>query len=648
MQRRRRHTVFALLATLALLPMTERLGAQGYEYTLDDWMTVSRVGSFVWAPDGGTIYFTSNAAPSGTYEIFRVSSDGGAPVQLSRNRADVRPEPVSDLSVSRDGRRLIFTSARYFQGYDNIYTLPTSGGVPEPVTFNDAVIETGPDLSADGRTLAFFARTRRGTRIYLKDIESPTAWPRALLPDPEHGERYPVFSPDGRRLAFSRGGDIWVTDVNDPAPRRIIEGAYAGGNGSPVWSPDGSRIAFTTDRSGFSQVGVVDVASGTVTPITLTPQEHGSVSWSPDGRWLALVRNTGLGMSQEVVIVAADGSGDERVLSRGEGMRSSPEFSPDGRWVAFLETTTTRTRDIWKAPVSGGEPVQVTSSMGRVDPADLSEGEEVTYPGADNLPIPTMLFKPWDFDPARKYPVIVRIHGHPGQWNQSMDLMDQYFLERGFVIVKPNPRGSRDFGQGFHDLHIADYGGAEFDDIMRVLPFLESLGYVDMTRKATWGGSGGGYMSFVISTKAPDAFEAQVIRAPVSDWGLLAIDRYGASGRAWKPTREPRRERSEFGGSEEEIPEEYHDRSPINFVENVTVPQLLLQGLRDSSVPPRQAQVWADRMRELGKDDLLTYVEYPDEDHGLRRYKATVRDRIERMERFFAEHLRLPRLASGP
>ncbi len=76
------------------------------------------------------------------------------------------------------------------------------------------------------------------------------------------------------------------------------------------------------------------------------------------------------------------------------------------------------------------------------------------------------------------------------------------------------------------------------------------------------------------------------------------------------------------------------------------MPQLLLQGLRDAAVPPRQSQVWVERMAELGKDDLLTYVEYPDEDHSLRRYKAVMRDILERMEAFFAEHLRLPELVA--
>ena len=181
------------------------------------------------------------------------------------------------------------------------------------------------------------------------------------------------------------------------------------------------------------------------------------------------------------------------------------------------------------------------------------------------------------------------------------------------------------FGQGYHDLHIGDYGGTEYEDVMGVLDYLETLPYIDMRRKATWGGSGGGFMSLEIATKSPQAFQAQIIRAPVSTWLLLANDRFASSGRVWTATRTPRRERSEFGGPYEEIPEEYDERSPLNYVERVTVPQLLFQGLRDSSVPPRQSKVWVEAMREMGKGHLIDYVEYPNEDHSLVRYRATVR-----------------------
>ena len=611
-------------------------------YTVDDWLTVSEVSSFAWSPDGRWLYYTSDAAPTGTDAIFRVPSAGGEPALLSRTPEGERPEPVQQLTVSPDGNTLYFTQARYFQAYTNVYRMPATGGVPEALTFNDAVIQTDPQPAPDGRTLAFWQRTGRGTKIHLLDLENPT-WTRLLLPD-EGQDRGASWSADGK-LAFTRGGAIHVVDRPGGDSRLLVRDDFDGGAGGGVWSPDGTRMAVTNGASGFPQIGVVDVAAGTIAPITYEAREHSSPAWSPDGAWLVYVRNDEVGMSRELVIARSDGTGEPRVLTTGNGMRSSPAFSPDGSRIAFLESTSVRTTDVWSVRPDGGDLRQVTRSMGRIDPSRLRPAEEVSYAASDNIPIPGMMWLPPDFDPNRSYPVLVRLHGHPGQWNHSFRLLTQYFVSRGFVAVAPNPRGSVGFGDGFHDLHIADYGGVELDDVMRVVPFLDSLGYVDMGRKATWGGSGGGYMSFVIATERPDAFQAQVIRAPVSDWELLAIDRYGAEGRAWTAGRTPVRERSEFGGPPEEIPEEYHRRSPINFVQNVTVPQLLIQGLRDGSVPPRQSQVWAQRMREVGKGDLLEYVELPDEDHGLRRYKSTTRTRIELMEAFLARRLALPELS---
>lgn len=627
---------FALMlgATAASVLAAPSLSAQSY--SLDDWLSVSTVGEYVWSPDGNALYFTSNAAPSGTAAIYRVDADGGTPTLLSQTPEGLRPEPVQGLTISPDGQTLFFTQARYYQAYTNLYRMPVSGGVPEALTFHDAVIQTGPAPSPDGQTLAFWDRTGRGTKIHLMDLDHPT-WTRLLFPG-DGQERGASWSPDGR-LAFSRGGEIWVLDEVGGEPRPVFRDDFAGGVGGGVWSPDGTRMAVTNGASGYGQIGVLEVGSGLVAPLTYEAREHSAPSWSPDGRWLTYIRADEGGMSNDVVVSPSDGSGDPQVITSGKGWRSSPSFSPDGLRVFFLESTSVRTTDIWSARPDGTDLRQVTNSMGRIDPASLRTAEEISYAASDNIPIPGMLWLPRDFDPSRQYPVLVRLHGHPGQWNHSFRHLTQYFVSRGFIAVAPNPRGSRGFGDGFHDLHIADYGGVELDDVMRVLPFLDSLGYADMDRKATWGGSGGGYMSFVIATEAPDAFQAQVIRAPVSDWKLLAIDRFGAEGRAWTAGRTPARVRSEFGGGPDEIPEEYFRRSPLNFVEQVTVPQLLIQGLRDGSVPPRQSQVWAQRMRELGKGELLQYVELPDEDHGLRRYKATTRRRIELMEAFFAEHL---------
>lgn len=634
---------------LAILIIPEPSGSQQL-YSVDDFMTVTGVREYLWAPDGKTLYFTNSASNTGTAEIFRTTVSGGEPVQLTRTIVPElqttpvanRAEPKGNIVLSADGSRLFFTSSRYFQAIDNIYSMPATGGAPVQHTFNDAIIETSPAPSPDGKTLAFFTRTTRGTKIQLLDLQTPRAWPRLFATGADQ-ERDPVWSPDGMTLAFTRSGDVWIQPVAGGAARRLVSATFPPVS-SPAWSPDGSRIAATANQSGFAQVAVVNVATGAVTAITYAARENTSPSWSPDGRTIVFVTSDGLGLSTQIAVAPSDGSSDPRVLTTGRGIRSSPQFSPDGRTIAYLESTATRAPDIWILPSAGGKPRSVTNSMGKIDPERLSVPEEVTFNAVDNLPLRALLFRPPNFDPKKKYPVIVALHGHPGQWNHSMNLLWQSVIAQGFVLIAPNPRGSVGMGSAFHDLHVGDWGGTEFEDIMSAVGYLRTLPFVDMTRKATWGGSGGGYMSLVLATQVPDTFRAQVIRAPVSSWKWFAMERYVSPGRFATPTREPQRAREEFGGAYTDIPERYDERSPLNFVENVKVPQLLMHGLRDGSVPPNESRRWAQRMRELKKGDLITYVEYPDEEHSLLRYRATLRDQMERIPLFFATHLELPEM----
>lgn len=639
-----RYAVRAWLAAAALAAAAGPAAAQA-RYTVEELMTVTSVREFAWAPDGRSLFYISDAGDTGTWEVFQVPAAGGRPRQITGNLvpgdrtapvAD-RAEPKADLAVGRDGKRIFFTSARYFQNMDNVYSVSADGREVRQHTWHDAVIQTAPAPSPDGRTLAFFDRRGRGTKIYLLDLENPRAWPRLFAPGNET-ERDPVWSPDGETLLFTRNGDLWIQPVSGGEPRRLVRPEY-GPVGSPAWSPDGTRVAVTSGASGFSQIAVVDVASGELTPVTYAHREHDGPAWSPDGRTLVFTVSDGLGMSTQVATAPADGSAEPRILTSGRGVRAAPQYSPDGREIAYLETTSTRPSDIWAVPANGGRPRQITRSMGRVDPRRLAEPEEVTYRAVDGLPIPALLFRPPGFDPKRKYPAVVALHGHPAQWNHTFNPFWQHMLQLGYVVIAPNPRGSVGLGQGFHDLHVGDYGGTEFEDVMGAVAYLASLGYVDTTRLATWGGSGGGYMQLVIATRAPDVFKAQIIRAPVSSWKWLAMERYVSPGRFATPTREPQRAREEFGGAYTDIPERYDERSPLNFVENVTVHQLLLQGMRDSSVPPNESRRWAERMREVGKGHLIEYVEYPDEDHSLTRYRSTVRDRLERTERFLGKHL---------
>jgi len=645
-----------LLVAGLVLSMRPGLEGQAPGYTVDDFMTATEVREFVWAPDGRHLFYVSSAGDTGTWEVFRIPAGGGDPEQFTGKLTPEfattpvvdRSEPKEDLSVSADGRRLLFSSARYFERYTNIFSMSLETREVTQHTFHDGVIETAPAVSPDGSTLAWYDRRGAGNKISLLDLDTPGAWPRLFDPGSAQ-DRSPVWSPDGRTLAFIRGGAIWVRPIEGGEARRVVDPEYPG-VGSPVWSPDGTRMAVTSNRSGFSQIAVVEVATGALTPITLAAREHGSPTWSPDGTTLAFIVGDGLGMSSQLAVAPADGSGEIRVLTSGAGVRSGPAFSPDGAEIAYRETTSNRVPDIWVMPAEGGTPRQVTRSMGRLDPARLTVATDVTYPApSDRLPVPGILLLPPDFDPARQYPAVVALHGHPGLWGHDMSVdarsfHHQFLAQQGFVVLSPNQRGSRGLGQGFHDLHIADWGGADYEDTMAAWDYLESLGYVDMDRIATWGGSGGGYMSFLIATRDSDRVAAQVIRAPVSSFEIESIERFAASGRAWTANREPRMLREEFGASYAEIPGEYDLRSPIHFVEGVNVPQFLLHGSRDTAVLIRQSEMWADRMEALGKGHLLDFVKYPDEDHSLGRYRETVQDRLERGLRFLATHMDLPHL----
>jgi dipeptidyl aminopeptidase/acylaminoacyl peptidase len=402
-----------------------------------------------------------------------------------------------------------------------------------------------------------------------------------------------------------------------------------------------------SSASGFAQVGVVDVATGQLTPVTSEARQHDAPSWSPDGTTLAFVRSDGIGLSNQVATAPADGSAAPRDLTSGRAVRKAPRFAPDGASVAYLETASNRSSDIWSVALDGGTPSQLTHSMGKLDPDRLSVAEEATFLTIDNLPIPTLIMKPADFEPGRRYPVLVALHGHPGEWNHAMQLMWQWVISRGVVIVAPNQRGTIGLGSGFHDLHVGDDCGAEFEDILAAVDFVRTLSYIDTRRIASWGGSGGGNMSLLVATMSPETFVAQIIRAPVSSWKWLALDRYTAQSRFGTAFRDPKHTNEEMGGSYAELGERYDERSPLNFVEHARIPQLLMHGRRDSSVPINESRRWVERMRELGKGHLVDYIEYPDEDHSLLRYRATVRDMGQRIVRFLATHLDAPYLLDG-
>jgi dipeptidyl aminopeptidase/acylaminoacyl peptidase len=263
--------------------------------------------------------------------------------------------------------------------------------------------------------------------------------------------------------------------------------------------------------------------------------------------------------------------------------------------------------EICTASSKGGVPVVLTHfNDALLSSHQLTGYEEIWTKGSEDAQVQSFVVKPPGFDPAKKYPVLLLIHGGPqGAWSQSWSYRwnAQVFAAAGYVVVMPNPRGSTGFGQKFIDDVNSDWGGRAYEDIMAVTDQVAALPYVDADRLTAAGGSYGGYMIDWILGH-PNKFKALVSHAGVYDLRSEA----GATEELWFP-------KWEFGGMPWDSPETYNKWSPSMFVNEFKTPTLVIHGELDFRVPYTQGlQLFTALQMQKVPSKLLIY---PDEGHWV-------------------------------
>jgi dipeptidyl aminopeptidase/acylaminoacyl peptidase len=230
--------------------------------------------------------------------------------------------------------------------------------------------------------------------------------------------------------------------------------------------------------------------------------------------------------------------------------------------------------------------------------------------------------------------VVLGVHGSfAGQWISDFDLKAQYLAAQGVSILYSNPRGSGGYGRGYERLNDGDWGGGDYDDLVRAHDYLQDVPGIDGKRVAVWGGSYGGYLTYTLVARSPDRFKAAIVRAGISELRSHLSERRGSPARLNESATYFR----ELGGTPDDNADFYRDRSPLTWVAQVRTPTLVLHGLRDSRVAPSQSRIWVDALTRQGVP--VEYHEYPDEDHSLERRKETVADQLRRISAFLARYL---------
>jgi len=491
----------------------------------------------------------------------RTSADKVTPKQLTSGRFG-----EGNVTWTKDSSKIYFTSTQKDEPYydlpsTDLYAVAATGGQPVKVNSFD-MGSGGYAFSPDGKQLAFVASLSKPVRsysqsdLYVMDA-TPNAKPRNLTE---------AFDYD---IASGVGGDN--------APPR------AGGGSLPVWSADGRSIMVVYAKEGKANVGSFDAATGRQSDVT-----------------------TG---DHAVQTFRATPSADKFVL-----VISTPTRIGDLFWMDSNGQLSAST----KAAIV--TPQQITNVNDDLfSKLNLTEPETVWYKSFDGRNIQAWVQKPPNFDPTRKYPLILNIHGGPhAAYGFVFDHEFQWMAAKGYVVLYPNPRGSTTYGQEFGNIIQHKYPGDDYKDLMAGVDELIRRGYIDEKKMGVTGGSGGGLLTnWTIGQTT--RFAAAVSQRDIADWSDWW---YTADFTLFQP--------SWFKAAPFEDPEDFKARSPITYINKVQTPLMLILGEADYRTPTGSGGEAMFRALKYRKIPTVM-VRFPNETHELSR-SGQPWHRIERLQ----------------
>ncbi|TMG53203.1 MAG: S9 family peptidase, partial [Chloroflexi bacterium] len=293
-------------------------------------------------------------------------------------------------------------------------------------------------------------------------------------------------------------------------------------------------------------------------------------------------------------------------------------FANDTKLLLNYSTDVRRTALVAYDLATDTSETLIEPEYGSIDQKVFVNAEHVWYETFDGKKVPALLYRPKDIAPGEKLPALVHVHGGPtAQWFRGFDPFAQFLVDRGLVVLEPNIRGSTGYGVEFRDAALRDWGGADLEDVAAGAEYLASLPYVDADRLVVFGGSYGGFMTFIAATKKPALWRAAVSWVGISDLH-----------RMWDESKEHFRYflREQMGDPEKDR-ELWRDRSAIEFADRLEAKLLMVHGVNDPRCPVSQSRIFRDKLVALGKreGDDFEYVELADEGHGSADIQQKIR-----------------------
>ncbi|MEO7660229.1 MAG: S9 family peptidase, partial [Pyrinomonadaceae bacterium] len=569
-----------------------------------------------WSPDGKRIAFTTGGQiwtmkPDGSdkEQVTRISTGAGGPVWSADGKwiafsSDVYPEcntdecnKAADEKAENSKVKALVTERLLFKHWvewrdrkrSHVFVVASNGGAARDVTPGDFDsppygASTGVDyaFSPDGKNIVYLRNPDRiealstNSDIYLSPIDGGNA--KNITVAMKGYDASPMYTPDGRYLLFRSQAtatfeaDRWRIMRYDVRTSEIVEltKGFDLQADDMVVSSDSKTIYFTAGDRGHSSIFTVPVEPG-------------------------LIQSRATHVKKLI----------------GGGYAGNLNVSRDGRTLVFSSSSMASPAEIMRANSDGSGILAVTRMNGESLAAfGLQKPEEMDWKGALGTNIHGFLLKPARFDPAKKYPLIVLIHGGPqGAWGNNWGYRwnPQIFANQGYVVFMPNPRGSTGYGQKFVDEISADWGGKAYVDIMNGVAEVTKKSFIDKSRIGAAGASYGGYMvDWILGHNTDPRFK---FKALVSHAGVYNLESMATS------TEELWFVNWEFKGMPWENPVQYNRWSPHKFAKNFATPTLVTAGELDYRVPVDQSLQLYTTLQVKGVDSKL--VVFPDEGHWI-------------------------------
>jgi len=584
------------------------------KYSYEQFSAVRNYADVSFSPDGKWVAYVTNA--SGQMNLWKQMVHLGrgkmplAPIQLTA----FTEQAARTCAFSPKGKH-IFINAD-FQGNERhqIYSVPANKGWHYPIIENPEkrfMLGAKP-FSPDSRLLAFSTDERSPKDLDAVVLDLKTGERRTILAG--DANYFPhSFSPDGKFLLSTRWNsnsdtDIFLSDISNGESKHLTphsgEVLYM-----PVgFTPDGKGIYVLTDFEreflGLARLNLPDGALSFIKSLDWNIQE---AELSADGRYLAYIVNED-GYSR--LFLLDQKTGQENFFEElPSGVYFLLRFSPSEPLVAFYISRPVRPAELFVLNFVTGKFWKLTQSyLGGVPEEEMVEPELIRYRTHDGRMIPAFLYKPKDLGMGGRAPVVLSIHGGPEAQERvgyAYNGFYQYLLNRGIGILAPNVRGSTGYGKSYQKLIHRDWGGAELRDFEFAVKYLESLPWVDANRLGVFGASFGGFAVLSCVTRLPQYWRAAVDIVGPSN--LITFTK--AVPEFWK------RYMKEWVGDPVEDAEFLKERSPINYVDNIKAPILIIQGANDPRVVKAESDQMVARIKELGRE--VEYIVFEDEGHGF-------------------------------